>query len=379
LWGEEAQVGGVVLLRGNKMRRQFKAVNRIRSAKVNRTEKRKGMKRIKKQDEWKLPPASTTTLVAKPFEGYGHEPDCTCNRKTTSFIDKALRKLDFLELTCPFDVGDHDVVVPRGLDSQNDQDRIRALDNYAELERQLNEAGLVKNADRVHDNIHEYLDHGLNGKIFFHPDPEEVPVGLLTKKQRKAHYDQVANETKAKVKEFIPTLPKNSMMITVLTNDPEVKDGVLGTVSIWDDGSFHADVPKERKITPQEYLEQLFSFGLFMSQYGTGVDYIAVVKTGSDVKYIRLFDGRIFEMESELGRKWAMEFLKYRNKSFADIFAKAGSTNDEQLVHLGTGTKRFTSPPKLPKNRMMFYIAYIEKNDLLLIKDGIGKKEKAAA
>jgi hypothetical protein len=311
--------------------------------------KRKSKSKPKAQ--WKLPPTQTTTLAAKSFEGFSHEPSCSCNKKTGSFLNKALHRLDFLQLKCPFDSG-HDVVIPRGLDSQNDQDRIAALDNYAELERKLNDAGLSKNADQVHDCIHEYLDHGLNGKIFFHPVMEEVPFGLLTKKQQKAHMSQLAEEAQAKVKAFIPTLPKNAM-ITVLTNDPEIKDGVAGWVGIQDDGSVSTGAPLPKGETADKYLEYLLFRGLFFSTYGTGMDYIAVVKTAADVKYIRLFDESIFELEPEVGKKFAMNFLKYRGKSFADIFAR--------------GNQR-----SLPKNRMMFYIAFIEKNNVL--KGGLGKK-----
>lgn len=314
----------------------------------------KKRKETRKQTQWELPPAPTTTLTAKPFEGFGqHEPGCSCNKKTVSFLDKALRQSDFLELTCPFET-DHDVMIPRGLDSTDDQVRIVALDNYAELERKLSDAGLPKNADRIHDCIHQYLDHGLNGKIFFHPVPEEAPLGLLTKKQQKAHFSRLADEAKTKVKALIPTLPNNAM-VTVLTNDREVLDGVLGWVGIQDDGSIRTGISLPKKQTAANFLEYILTRGLFMSEYGTGVDHVAVVKTADDVKYIRLFDQQIFELDSDIGKKFAMDFLKYRGKSFATIMDK--------------------KPIKLPKNRMMFYIAFIEKNNVL--EGGLGKKAPA--
>src|SRR5712664_4398 len=226
---------------------------------------------------WVLPPAPTTTLTAKPFDGFGqHEPGCSCNKKTEAFLNKVLQ-FGFVELKCPFD-GDHDVIIPRGLDSTDDQVRIAALDNYAELEHKLNDAGLIKNADQVHSCIHEYLDHGLNGKIFFHPVMEEVPFGLLTKKQQKAYFSRLAAEAQSKVKAFIPTLPNNAM-VTVLTNDREIKDGVLGWVGIQDNGSIETGLSLPKKQTAANYFEHMLTRGLFMSEYGTGVDYVAVVKT----------------------------------------------------------------------------------------------------
>src|SRR5256885_13244354 len=126
----------------------------------------------KKQAQWKLPPTPTTMLTVTPLkrldENLSHDGSCKCNQKTIDLIGKAMTKLAFVYLDCPFDK-DHHVLVPRGLDSTNDQERIAALDAYLSFLDKLQDAGLYDNADQVHSCIHEYLDSGLAGKIFFHP------------------------------------------------------------------------------------------------------------------------------------------------------------------------------------------------------------------
>jgi hypothetical protein len=134
-----------------------------------------------------------------------------------------MNELGFVYLDCPFD-GEHNVFIPSGLDSTDDQRRIAALDAYYAFLNRLADAGLSRNADQVHSCIHEYLDNGLSGKLFFHPDFEELPFGLLTKKEQKAYLDAKGAEDQATAKATVPTLPKNSF-VTLLTDDDDIKGG----------------------------------------------------------------------------------------------------------------------------------------------------------
>jgi len=287
--------------------------------------------------------AASAIASAKPYEKMTeHVKDCGCNKKTVDYLNKILAT-GFLELACPYD-SDHAVIVPKGLDSTDEAERDAALRRYRALETKFDDAGLAKNADAVIECIQEYTEHGLDGNIYFHPNTSEVPVGLLTKKQKEAHYDKVAKAAQAKVKEFIPTLPKQAL-ITVLTSDAEVEDGVLGTVFIKEDGNV-ASMNEIKGADPAKYLEFLLWHGLYMSEFGTGVDAVAVVKTADIVKYFRLFDQRIFELEEQVGKKFALDFLKYRGKSFSKILA------DGSYI-------------KLPTNRKAFYVAYIDKNEFV--------------
>ena len=118
------------------------SANRVSGKKGNNM---KANKAKKKQAKWKLPPTPTTTLTVTPFktldETLSYDGSCKCNQKTIDLIGKTMAKLGFVYLDCPFDK-DHNVFVPRGLDSTNDQERIAALDAYSLFLHKLLDAGL---------------------------------------------------------------------------------------------------------------------------------------------------------------------------------------------------------------------------------------------
>jgi hypothetical protein len=295
---------------------------------------------MKKQAQWTLPPTPTTTLTVTPLktldEILSHDGACKCNQKTIAFMGKMMTKLGFVYLDCPFDKN-HYVFVPRGLDSTNDRERNAALDAYSSFLHMLQDAGLYDNADQIHSCIHEYLDSGLAGKIFFHPNYEEVPFSLLTKKEQKAYLDAEGKECQAIAKATIPTLPKNSF-VTLLTDDDDIKGGVTGWVIIRD-GIISADLPKNGKGTPEGFLEYLLFRGFFLGKYS---QQLLVVKTADNVHYYRFEDKKLTKVGFDTGKKQASQLVKYRGKALAD-----------------------TPFHKLHKDEAMFVIAMLEKNNVL--------------
>lgn len=303
-------------------------------------------KGIKKKTEaqceplWQLPATPTRTLSATPFTSFEgiltHDAGCKCRQKTVDYIGKTMGELGFVYMDCPFDT-EHNVFMPKGLDSTNDQDRIAALNAYDSFVSKLAKAGLSRNANGAHSCIHEYLDHGLDGKFLFHPEFEEFPFNLATKKELKTYLDAKGNEAQQIAKSLIPTLPKNSF-VTLLTDDDDIKGGVTG-YAIIRDGIVHADLAKKPKSTPEKFLEYLLFRGLFLNEHS---QQLLVVKTADNVQYYHFHDNKLAEVDFAAGKKQAEHLVKYRGKSLAD--------------------RPFST---LKKPEAMFVIALLEKNDVL--------------